>query len=119
MTDEPTLRTKTDVLDLVISFMVEHEKQMDQMLERIERVADKLSSKRTRVNPLSAAVETTGYRPDKLTIDNAENYGPIKSIKIDWEKPERNLDPESQKVLSFLEEIEEIYKEDSTNVSNR
>jgi hypothetical protein len=29
------------------------------------------------------------------------------------------LDPESQKVLSFLEEIEEIYKEDSTNVSNR
>jgi hypothetical protein len=118
MTDEPTLRTKTDVLDLVISFMVEHEKQMDQMLERIERVADKLSSKRTRVNPLSAAVETTGYRPDKLTItiDNAENYG---SIKIDWEKPERDLDPESQKVLSFLEEIEEIYKEDSTNVSNR
>jgi hypothetical protein len=118
MTDEPTLRTKTDVLDLVISFMVEHEKQMDQMLERIERVADKLSSKRTRVNPLSAAVETTGYRPDKLTItiDNTENYG---SIKIDWEKPERDLDPESQKVLSFLEEIEEIYKEDSTNVSNR
>jgi hypothetical protein len=41
MTDEPTLRTKTDVLDLVISFMMEHEKQMDQMLERIERVADK------------------------------------------------------------------------------
>ncbi len=121
MTDEPTLRTKTDVLDLVISFMVEHEKQMDQMLERIERVADKLSRKGTRDYPLSATVETTGYRADKLTItiDNAENYGPIKSIKIDWEKPEWDLDPESQKVLSFLEEIEEIYKEDSTNVSNR
>lgn len=121
MTDEPTLRTKTDVLDMVISFMMEHEKQMDQMLERIERVADRLSSKGTRVNPLSAAVETTGYQPDKftITIDNPENYGPIKSIKIDWEKPEQDLDHESQEVLSFLEEIEQIYKKDSTNVSNR
>jgi hypothetical protein len=121
MTDEPTLRTKTDVLDLVISFMMEHEKQMDQMLERIERIADRLSSKKTRVNPLSAAFETTRYQPDKLTItiDNTENHGPIKSIKIDWEKPEYEVDPESQEVLSFLEEIEQIYKKDSTNVSNR
>jgi predicted Zn-ribbon and HTH transcriptional regulator len=121
MTDEPTLRTKTDVLDLVISFLMDHEKQMDQMLERIERIADRLSSKGTRINPLSADVETTGYQPDKftITIDNPENYGSIKSIKIDWEKPEYEVDPESQEVLSFLEEIEQIYKKDSTNVSNQ
>ena len=45
MTDEPTLRTKTYVLDLVISFMMEHEKQMDQMLERIERIVPLLLRK--------------------------------------------------------------------------
>jgi hypothetical protein len=114
MTDEPNLRTKTDVLDLVISFMMDHEKQMDQMLERIEKVTDKLSNNGARINPLSAPVETMEYRSGKFTIaiDNPENYGPMKSIKIDWEKPQHGADQKSPEILEFLEEIEQIYRED-------
>jgi adenylate cyclase class IV len=114
MTDEPTLRTKTDVLDLVISFLMDHEKQMDQMLERIERVADKLSQKRGYTKHQSAPIETTEYQADKftITIDNPENYGPMRSIKIDWDKPQQDVDLKSPETLDFLEEIERIYRED-------
>ncbi|MDH5792694.1 MAG: hypothetical protein OEZ44_10975, partial [Candidatus Bathyarchaeota archaeon] len=43
MSDEPTLRTKTDVLDLVIGFIVEHEKRMDEMVARMESMVEKMS----------------------------------------------------------------------------
>jgi len=113
MTDEPTLRTKTDVLDLVISFMMEHEKQMDQMLERLERLADKLSTNDVRVDPMSAPIEVTEHQADKFTIaiGNPEKYGRMKSIKIDWETPQIDVDPKSREILEFLEEIEQIYRE--------
>ena len=113
MTDEPNLRTKTDVLDLVISFMIDHEKQMDQMLERIEGVAEKLSSRDTRTNHISNPIETTRHQPDRftITIDNPDHFGPIKSIKIDWENPEPEVDSDKREVLSFLEEIEQFYRE--------
>jgi adenylate cyclase class IV len=114
MTDEPNLRTKTDVLDLVISFMMDHEKKMDQMLERIERVADKLSQKRGYTKHMSAPIETAEYQADKftITIDNPENYGPMRSIKIDWEKPQQDVDLKRPEILDFLKEIEQIYRED-------
>ena len=113
MTDKPNLRTKTDVLDMVISFMMDHEKQMDQMLERIEKIADKLSNNGTRINTPLTHVEPSEYQSGKLTItiDSPENYGPMKSIKIDWGEPQQGVDPESPEVLKFLEEIEQIYRE--------
>ena len=114
MTDEPNLRTKTDVLDLVISFMMDHEKQMDQMIERIERIADKLSKNRGYAKHQSTPIETTEYQADKftITIDNPENYGPMRSIKIDWDNPQQDVDLKSPETLDFLEEIERIYRED-------
>ena len=113
MTDKPALRTKTDVLDLVINFMMDHEKQMDQMLERLERLTDKLSSKGAIQEPMTSTVETPKNHTDRfiITVDNPKKYGPMKSIKIDWENRERDLDTESPEVLKFLEEIEEIYRE--------
>ena len=46
----------------------------------------------------------------KINIDNPENYGPIKSIKIDWRNPEIDADSDNRDVLSFLEEIEKFYQ---------
>lgn len=114
MTNEPDLRTKTDVLDLVISFLMEHEKQMDMMLERIENLTEKLSLQQNNsvIPPSIADIE--GIPPSKLriSIDNPEGYGPIKSIKIDWDKPPVDSGPSKAEVLNFLEEIERIYKND-------
>ncbi len=36
----------------------------------------------------------------------------MKSIKIDLETPQIDLDPKSREILEFLEEIEQIYKKD-------
>lgn len=114
MTNEPDLRTKTDVFDLVISFLMEHEKQMATMLDRIEKITERLAHQQGYSVIPSSIADIEGIPPSKLTIaiDNPEGYGPIKSIKIDWEKPAPDKVPSKAEVLSFLEEIERIYQKD-------
>jgi len=43
MTDESSLQTKTDILDLVISFVMEHEKRMDEIVERLEQLSARMA----------------------------------------------------------------------------
>ena len=59
MTDEPTLRTKTDVLDLVINILKEHEKNLDRLLERLETLIDAFSQIQTRLETLCNTIEKT------------------------------------------------------------
>ena len=98
MRDEIGVKTKTDVLDFVISFIVEHEKRMDHMTERLEKITEKFGKRRYSVRKAESPVKIDNSEPGTFTISirNPDNFEPIKSIKIDWEKPERDLDPESQ-----------------------
>ena len=112
MSDEPTLRTKTDVLDLVIGFIVEHEKRMDDMVTRMESIVEKMSRglQRTGVAP------TIPHRrqPDSftLTISNPENYDKIKSIMVEWETEQKEFTPELSEIDAILDEIEHAFKTD-------
>ena len=113
MTDESGLGTKTDVLDFVISFIVEHEKRMDQMVERLERAAEKLS--KTRGQTTATFPPDTGrYQPNlfTMTINNPEDYDRIKSVKIDWESGRREFTPEISEIDSILDKIDFRFRDD-------
>ena len=43
MSDDPDLKTKTDVMDLIINFLREHERNMDEIVERLEKISKKIS----------------------------------------------------------------------------
>ena len=86
MTDEYSLKTKTDVLDLIISFLMEHEKQMDQMLQRIERIAETMSRSAHYTEHAPTPNQPIGLQPHAftLTITNPDSFKELKSIKIEW-----------------------------------
>ncbi len=86
MTDEPSIKTKADVLDLIISFLMEHEKQMDQTLQRIERIADTLLRNARYSETLPAPDQHRGTQPHtfNLNITNPENFKELRSLKIEW-----------------------------------
>jgi hypothetical protein len=112
MSDEPTLRTKTDVLDLVIGFIVEHEKRMDEMVARMESMVEKMSRGLQRVGV--APQELPRLKPDSftLTISNPENYDKIKSIMVEWEAGQKEFTPELSEIDAILDEIEHTFKTD-------
>lgn len=85
MTDEPSIKTKTDILDLMISFLVEHEKQMDEMLQRLEGIVEKLSVKGRRIEG-GPASPPSGERPGSFTVSvtNPGNFEHIRSLSIEW-----------------------------------
>jgi uncharacterized coiled-coil protein SlyX len=109
MSDEPTLRTKTDVLDLVIGFIVEHERRMDQMVERLERVAEKLSRS---IQHTNASLPDPSLQPNHftLTIDNPDYYEKIKSVSVEWETGRKDFTPELSEIDAILDEIENAFK---------
>jgi len=86
LSDEPPFKTKTDVLDLLISFLREHEKQMDHMLQRLEKIAETLPKRERHVEQLSVPPpsEKTQPRPFTLTITNPEHFEDVKSLNIEW-----------------------------------
>ena len=90
MSDEPDPKTKADVLDLVIGFVMEHEKRMDLLVERMERITEKMSKNGYRASNTPALREPTNRKPTvlTLTIDGPEDYERVRSIKIEWEKGE-------------------------------
>lgn len=112
MSDEPTLRTKTDVLDLVIGFIVEHEKRMDEMIARMERMVEKMS--RGLQHTSASPTIPPRHRPDgfTLTISNPENYDKIKSIMVEWEAGQKEFTPELSEIDAILDEIEHAFKTD-------
>jgi len=86
LTDEPSLKTKTDVLDLIINFLAEHEKQMDQMLERLESVTEILSTRPNHIEHAPAPNHPTGLQPQAftITITNPDSLEQLKSLKMEW-----------------------------------
>lgn len=86
MTDEPSAKTKTDVLDLIISFLMEHEKQMDQMLRRLERLVEALPKRGDYVECTPTPKSRTGLQPNlfKLTVNNPGSLAEMRSLKIEW-----------------------------------
>jgi hypothetical protein len=113
MTDESGLSTKTDVLDFVISFIVEHEKRMDQMVERLERASEKLSRSSGRTTA-TLPPDTTKHQPNlfTMTINNPEDYDRLKSVKIDWESGHREFTPEISEIDSILDKIDFRFRDD-------
>lgn len=91
MSDEPPFKTKTDVLDLLISFLREHEKQMDHMLQRLEKIAEKMSKRERHVEQLSASPppEKSQPSPFTLTINNPENFEDLQSLNVEWGRERR------------------------------
>lgn len=112
MSDEPTLRTKTDVLDLVIGFIIEHEKRMDDMVARMESMVEKMSRGIQRAGATSKELPGRQSRSFTLTISNPENYDKIKSIMVEWETEQREFTPELSEIDAILDEIEHAFKTD-------
>lgn len=86
MSDEPSFKTKADVLDLLINFLREHEKQMDNMLQRLEMLVEILSTKRRSIERIEASPpsEEAQASPFTLTITNPEHFDEIRSLNIMW-----------------------------------
>jgi uncharacterized coiled-coil protein SlyX len=88
MRDEIDVKSKTDVLDFIISFIVEHEKRMDHMTERLEKITEKF-----------------GKSP--------EDFEPIKSIRIDWNDTGKSFHPDDLEFDSILKDIEFTFRDDA------
>ena len=86
MEDEIPVKTKTDVLDLIISFLMDHEKRMDQITRRLETLIDKKSKIGNNLEQDQAHHLT---RPQAnaftITITNPVNFKEMKSLTIEWE----------------------------------
>jgi uncharacterized coiled-coil protein SlyX len=108
MRDEIGVKSKTDVLDFVISFIVEHEKRMDQMTERLERITEKLGRRRYSVKKRESPVKVENPEPGTFTISihNPEDFEPIKSIRIEWDDSRKVFRPNEGEFDSILNDIE-------------
>jgi hypothetical protein len=76
MRDEIGVKSKTDVLDFVISFMVEHEKRMDHFTERLEKITEKLGKRNYPIRKAAVPVKVDNPEPGTFTISikNPEEF---------------------------------------------
>lgn len=111
MSDEPSQKTKTDVLDLIISFIREHEKRMDEIVERMERLSEREYRSRNRI--ATETVKTPHSKADvfTLTIRNPDDYDKIKAVKIEWETGEAVYTPELSEIDSILDKIDFTFRD--------
>ena len=111
MSDEPSQTTKTDVLDLIISFIREHEKRMDEIVERMERLSERAHRGRNRI--ATETVKTPHSKADvfTLTISNPDDYDKIKAVKIEWETGEAVYTPELSEIDSILDKIDFTFRD--------
>ena len=114
MRDEMGMKSKTDVLDFVISFIVEHEKRMDHMTERLERITERLGKRRYAVRKAESPVKVENPEPGTFTISihNPEDFDPIKSIRIDWKDTGKIFHPDDLEFDSILKDIEYTLRDD-------
>lgn len=108
MTDEPSLNTKTDVLDLIISFLMEHEKQMDQTLQRIERITETMSMSAHHSERAPKPNQPIWLQPHAftLTITNPDRFKELKSLKIEWEAKrgdDDDINPDADMIVRKFE----------------
>jgi hypothetical protein len=111
MSDEPSQKTKTEVLDLIISFIMDHEKRMDQIVERMERLSERTyrSSKRIATQTIRAPHDEADIFT--LTISNPDDYDKIKAVKIEWETGESVYTPELSEIDSILDKIDFTFRD--------
>ena len=114
MRDEMGVKSKTDVLDFVISFIVEHEKRMDQMTDRLERITEKLGKRRYAVRKTESPVKVDNPEPGTFTISihNPEGFDPIKSVTINWKDSGKAFHPDDLEFDSILKDIEYTLRDD-------
>ena len=112
MSDEPPMKTKTDVLDLIIGFLMEHEKQLDSIVERLETLTEKPRN-RLQIDEPQKSDAVTITQPDSLTltINNPDGARKIKSVKIELEEAKADTDQTSAKVRAMLDEIDNVLRE--------
>lgn len=83
MKNDPSADSKTDVLDLIIDFLMEHEKKMDHLILRLETLLEELTKNgsihRSRPDHTGNA-QTPAF---KLTISNPDDFKE-KSLEIGW-----------------------------------
>ncbi len=115
MTDESSLQTKTDILDLVISFVMEHEKRMDEIVERLEQLSARMARMSYR-GKQPDSFDSILRKPDvfTLTINNPEGYDKIKGIKIEWEDTEKEFTPEISEIDAILDKIDFTFRDDDS-----
>lgn len=113
MSDEPPMKTKTDVLDLIIGFLMEHEKQLDGIVERLETLTEEKLRNRLQIDEPRKEDPVTIAQPDSLTltINNPDGARTIKSIKIEWEETKTDTGQTSAKVRAMLDEIDNVLRE--------
>jgi hypothetical protein len=113
MSDEPPMKTKTDVLDLIIGFLMEHEKQLDGIVERLETLTEEKPRNRLQIDEPRKEDPVTIAQPDSLTltINNPDGARTIKSIKIEWEETKTDTGQTSAKVRAMLDEIDNVLRE--------
>lgn len=111
MTDEASQGTKTDVLDLIISFIMEHEKRMDEIVDRLERLSKRMSRSSNLANPRRPRESRYDSDIFTLTISNPEDYDKIRSVKIDWETGEKEYTPEISEIDAILDKIDFTFKD--------
>jgi hypothetical protein len=115
MADESSLQTKTDILDLVISFVMEHEKRMDEIVERLEQLSARMARMSIR-GKQPDSFDSILRKPDvfTLTINNPEGYDKIKGIKIEWEDAEKEYTPEISEIDAILDKIDFTFRDDDS-----
>ncbi|MBA7600519.1 hypothetical protein ES703_07575 [subsurface metagenome] len=115
MADESSLQTKTDILDLVISFVMEHEKRMDEIVERLEHLSARMARMNIRGRQPDS-FDSILRKPDvfTLTINNPEGYDNIKGIKIEWEDTEKEYTPEISEIDAILDKIDFTFRDDDS-----
>lgn len=86
MMGETSVKTKTDVIDLIICFLMDHEKYMDRMMQRLEKLVETLSKEGYGFEHNQAHRVPTRPQLDAftLTITNPDDFD-VKSLKIEWE----------------------------------
>jgi hypothetical protein len=75
--------SKTDVLDLIINFLMEHEKQMDHLIRRLETLLEELTKNGSINRSRSDHTENAQTPAFKFTISNPDNFKE-KSLEIEW-----------------------------------
>ncbi|HUS78478.1 MAG TPA: hypothetical protein VM050_07445 [Patescibacteria group bacterium] len=113
VSDKSSLKTKTDVLDLIIGFIMEHEKRMDEIVERLEKLSDRMSREdRRRDTKVTMEPNLRKPRVFSLSINNPEGYEKIKSIRIDWETEEKEYTPELSEIDAILDKIDFTFRDE-------
>jgi hypothetical protein len=86
MSDEISANTKYDVIDFVIQFLIDKEKNLDNLIQRLEKAVVNLSKTKEDQNGQIAENRAKKGQDEnfKITLTNQGKVPEIKSIKIEW-----------------------------------